>query len=92
MGIRYSDEWGAWELAKVRYGKKQGKYVEYVLSQKEWDELQARIEELEAKNARFKKALQKISGASVEDPARIFVRMLAIEALKATDEGTHDDG
>ena len=68
MGIRYSDEWGAWELAKVRYGKKQGKYVEYVLSQKEWDELQARIEELEAKNARFKKALQKILSNSHSYP------------------------
>ena len=65
--------------------------TEYVLSQKEWDELQARSKELEWKNVRLRLALKRIISATVEFPAHIFVRMVAREALNATDEGADDD-
>ena len=53
---------------------------------------QTRIKELEMKNVRLRLALKSIIRATDEYPAHTFVRMVAHEALGATDEGTNDDG
>ena len=71
--------------------------TEYVLSKKEWDEMQARIEELEAANARFKEALEEIAeesdsgrhdGLPEPCPAHegVVMWLRAREALKRTDD------
>ena len=60
--------------------------TEYVLSQKEWDELQSRIKELEWKNVRLKLALKSIIRATDEYSAHTFVRMVAHEVLGATED------
>ena len=81
MEIRDSDEWGP---------------AEYVL-QKEWDEMQARIKELEAENARFKEALEEIAeesdsgrhdGLPEPCPAHedVVMWLRAREALKGTND------
>jgi hypothetical protein len=46
MEIRDLDEWGS---------------VEYVLSKKEWDKIQTRIEKLETENAKYSVMLDDIS-------------------------------